>query len=1054
MKLTCHKCGKVTEDSAFCALALLPCDSFLRYTCNECGEGETLARLHVTWVDVVHLLLYQLIEAHPSAHSIEGLKFFHWRSICDEIEQYWGLLWDRDRSGNWQTSVVAALSTYSGTRFQSGKELGRTLNGFWTLIDKVPPSEVEAVQTREADYEILPDGTLKPLQRASSRRKEAEQDNEASSQARRLRKQMRQLAASFVFSNLDFDRPNPPGPVSISRLPTHTAPELRIDQWNVGGDGGYRVARTTHGIDRGGRWYFEITFHTPQDGHVRVGLAQILAATQASVGYDEYGYAICSSDGASVHCGRPKPYAAPILSGAVIGVLLDIPSVEQPQFAEHLRAEIEEEYPPFKFGQYHVRQDILEQGSISFSVNGQQYGSAFKSIYHAKYYPAVSVYGGACVQLNLGPHFQYPPDNIQPVSVLESRVASMNTPHEKSESHIESHEFYESRELTQYEPSLSYYQKSLLAILTAVEDAYGNILLEEELGLVARIQRLEGDAQRMFFRLYLRKIGWFRVDRLEYKDIGNCPTAVSVLAEANLVEQMLDILQLEELRSLAKSLRLQLGSALNRERIRHEILATRRSKQKRLNFGPTRKSIADEATERIMELGRGLAGPVVRIPPMAIESLRRIFGLFFLDSTAQEENNLSTAIMTDLNRKRYPPYVLVKSGPVFSSRSDWIAYDEAIRYEKTVSEMLAGDETDDLLPDLLAAVLENWKSSYAAGQTVHSYFLRRYTAGWVYTRMLTSLVGFLEKAKNHKEANRILEILLGQDVYCLGYRGKWWERLVLNLATHVGGKTEALKKCQEALEDIHVRTGSRIALQRRLCKLTHTSFDLDEPPETVTLYADPETTRTTGRKLLYLSKQHVLVSVEDLVLEHFMDQGWRGFHCESRVYRMLFALCFWDILYGDTPDVFQTPYQTAPLDLSTDAFYRVRKTAIETRLTQIGEGAAPQLLVDSYYPFYGCQALGVLWEEYPLDALLDICHALGPALSPLLRVLAEDYGHSSAGLPDLLLYRPDRSAYRLVEVKSTNDRLSDAQRNWHAVFRQNQIDFVLFRVLDTHLQDR
>lgn len=424
MKLKCHKCGVYKESNTFSNRSILPCDSFLQYSCVECG-AELLERLHVTWVDVVHMHLYQLIETRPSEHTIEGLKFFHWRQICDEIEAYWPLLWDRDRSSNWQTSVVAALSTYSGTRFQSGKELGKTLNGFWTLIDKVPPSELESLHARVADYEILPEGGLKPLQR-SSRAKDTEQDTEVAIQekeARRLRKKMRKLAASLVFSNLDFDRPNPPGQINISRLPTHTAPEMHIDEWMIGNDGGYRVARTTHGIDQSGRWYFEVYFmpENSETQHIRVGVAQILAATQASVGYDEYGYAIRNTDGSSVHCGRNKPYASRIEPGSVIGVLLDVSSpIDPPPFAEHLRETKESEYPPFKFGQYHVRQDILEHGTISFSVNGKDYGVAFENIYHAKYYPAVSAYGGARMILNLGPEFKYPPKDAQPVCKINS----------------------------------------------------------------------------------------------------------------------------------------------------------------------------------------------------------------------------------------------------------------------------------------------------------------------------------------------------------------------------------------------------------------------------------------------------------------------------------------------------------------------------------------------------------------------------------------------------------------------------------------------------------
>lgn len=61
------------------------------------------------------------------------------------------------------------------------------------------------------------------------------------------------------------DRPNPPGSLAISQLPTHTAPQVAIsgeDGWTVSNALGYCMARTTHGIDRPGTWYFEVTMHS------------------------------------------------------------------------------------------------------------------------------------------------------------------------------------------------------------------------------------------------------------------------------------------------------------------------------------------------------------------------------------------------------------------------------------------------------------------------------------------------------------------------------------------------------------------------------------------------------------------------------------------------------------------------------------------------------------------------------------------------------------------------------------------------------------------------
>jgi Fanconi-associated nuclease 1 len=225
-----------------------------------------------------------------------------------------------------------------------------------------------------------------------------------------------------------------------------------------------------------------------------------------------------------------------------------------------------------------------------------------------------------------------------------------------------------------------------------------------------------------------------------------------------------------------------------------------------------------------------------------------------------------------------------------------------------------------------------------------------------------------------------------------------------------------------------------------------------------TIYADPEDRRRTGKKLLYLLPGDArLGSVEELALAHFeRSDGWLGFHCENSIFRMLFTLLFWDVIFAPISDVFQTPHQVAPLDITTaEAFFENRRDLFEARLSALssGDGSVAQLLADSYYANYGSQAIGCHWEEYPLHSLLDITHAIGgKRLAPIMRHLAEDYAGHGSGMPDLLLYKADRSDIMLIEVKSTNDRLSDNQRCWHAVFRACGIPCKLLRVLDTNFE--
>lgn len=120
----------------------------------------------------------------------------------------------------------------------------------------------------------------------------------------------------------------------------------------------------------------------------------------------------------------------------------------------------------------------------------------------------------------------------------------------------------------------SYYQRSILIILTSVRDVYGNILNEGEHCLLAKVlpakaagegpkteSILSKDAQRLLFRLFLRRTDWLREGRLEYQDISSIRGAIDELHTEGLVEctmhsvdDVISILQLDELRELARNL--------------------------------------------------------------------------------------------------------------------------------------------------------------------------------------------------------------------------------------------------------------------------------------------------------------------------------------------------------------------------------------------------------------------------------------------------------------------------------------------------------------------
>ncbi|KAI5286031.1 Fanconi-associated nuclease 1, partial [Ascosphaera acerosa] len=145
-----------------------------------------------------------------------------------------------------------------------------------------------------------------------------------------------------------------------------------------------------------------------------------------------------------------------------------------------------------------------------------------------------------------------------------------------------------------------------------------------------------------------------------------------------------------------------------------------------------------------------------------------------------------------------------------------------------------------------------------------------------------------------------------------------------------------------------------------------------------------------------------------------------------------FAYLFYDILFSAVPGVFQTEYQTCPLDLHTDSFYPARMSEINHRLVEISNGEARRYIEAVHAAEYERRTciVGLDWS-YELADLQEIAECFpGEALATVCKVLAQDYQQRGGGLPDLFLWHTERGIVLFSEVKSENDRLSDTQRLW------------------------
>lgn len=364
-------------------------------------------------------------------------------------------------------------------------------------------------------------------------------------------------------------------------------------------------------------------------------------------------------------------------------------------------------------------------------------------------------------------------------------------------------------------------------------------------------------------------------------------------------------------------------------------------------------------------------------------------------------------------------------------------------------------------------------------------YLRRFSPAWVYTRIVHKGAYVLGRFKEHKREHQILTELLNQHLFHGARRGAWYQRKAL-LEEHYmwtlesdEGRSEveqkkhwkrmALQTCEEGLQDRDCHLIYHYDLQKRINKLEKSlkvakrhqhdfghvllSKAVERTVEGIRIEIEPRPSRKKkGGKTIWVDEREGggECSVEAMSLSWYRGQGWKGYHSEGGIVRTLvtilgfsrslirvanfsqFGYLFYDVLFAYIPNVFQTPYQTCPLDLHTDAFYPSRASEINHRLMEIANGDGGRLLKEVYDREVETKTcvVGIDWS-YEIEDLLEIVRCFrGEALATVCQVMAQEYQQRGGGMPDLFLWHPEKLDVMFSEVKSENDRLSDTQRLW------------------------
>ncbi|XP_065589804.1 fanconi-associated nuclease 1 [Cyrtonyx montezumae] len=625
-------------------------------------------------------------------------------------------------------------------------------------------------------------------------------------------------------------------------------------------------------------------------------------------------------------------------------------------------------------------------------------------------------------------------------------------------------------------PGHPYYLRNFLMVLQAVLENEDDVRLfdEQDMNIIAKFCQLSVGGQKLYVRLFQRKLNWLKVNKIEYGEIAmDLSPVIEELVQARFLQteseledlcEGLDLLSAPELKSLAKVFHLSNPNG-QKQQLVDDFL--RLAKQRSV-FSRNQAGIGTV----ILKRAKDLAGRLVRVckGPRAVFS--RILLLFSLSESVEDEEagsagqgQLFTVLMVNVGRMVFPSYAVNRKTQVFQDREDLIRYATAAHLSNDIATAMVNGNWEEA-NHLYMCAKETWNDlknhpSLSYHRVLPEY-LRHFTVGWKYTRILSQGVEILQRLHMYEAAVQELQALLSQDVYCTDSRGRWWDRLALNLHQHLKNTKQAVECIRSGLADPFVRTGHRLALYQRALRIrdspscrqfrclfhdlpgitvedvTHVTIKGKMCPQTglgKSVFLMEDIGDEEGGKDCSVST--VMCSVEELALTHYRQNGFdQGIHGEGSTFITLYGILMWDIIFMDgIPDIFRNSYQTFPLDLYTDSFYENRRDVIEDRLQQLHAASSEtlaNLIADIWTTQEGKAAALVSWGLFSsLHQVQSLVSCLGGMfLSGVFRRLSKDLRHCRGGLPDLVVWSTHSNLFKLVEVKGPNDRLSHKQMIW------------------------
>ncbi len=534
-----------------------------------------------------------------------------------------------------------------------------------------------------------------------------------------------------------------------------------------------------------------------------------------------------------------------------------------------------------------------------------------------------------------------------------------------------------------------YYLDNFELVLETVAERDGDLLQPDERQFLETFRTLSEGARRLFVRLLSRKGPIFRRDRLAYREVPSIDDALAELAAAGFADRAQDAATDELLCLLLRGELAEIATELLPE------AASPRARKDRL----LRSLLAaDVDAKRLRDAVVG------RFDPVRLRRLEQVavFRLLFFGNLSQDWTEF---VLRDIGVVRYEAYELRRDLRLFPSRGAVDDYLRLRRARHAIQRLLDTGDGDQAV-ELGRTLLEHAEGCPEGAQAPRWHPGARRLAD----RVFNEIGRHLERSGEQRRALTF---------YRAATTPPARERTARILARY-GSVAQALALCEEI--GASPRDESEVRFAR---KFAHRLRRMRGEP----LRAPKRRRRPTRRLTLERLDD---IPVERLALAALAAEGRQGFFSENWLWKSLFGLAFWDIVFSPVAGAFQHPFQLGPLDLASPSFRANRAGAVEHRLEELRADSEPgPRLLRRYDEKEGVANRLVSWHEGVRDHLeLALTRLQGDHLAYVFDRLSRDLWRYRRGLPDLFVPRDEAPGFELYEVKSPGDQLRPEQTAW------------------------